>query len=35
MSAPLLANNWRLGDRPDLGAMNVVNRLIKGLRVLG
>lgn len=31
MTASPLANNWLLGDRPDLGAMNGVNRLITAL----
>jgi hypothetical protein len=31
MTASPLANNWRLGDRPDLGAMNVVNGLVRAL----
>ncbi len=31
MAASPLANNWCLGDRPDLGAMNVVNGLIRAL----
>jgi hypothetical protein len=33
MSLPLLANNWRLGSRPELGAMNVVNQLVRTLDV--
>lgn len=27
----MLSNNWRLEDRPDLGAMNVANSLIRAL----
>lgn len=27
----MLTNNWKLGDRPDLGAMNVANSLIRAL----
>lgn len=29
MTIPVLSNNWFLGDRPDLGAMNALNRLIR------
>lgn len=28
---PMLRNNWNLQDRPDLGAMNVANSLIRSL----
>lgn len=31
MAKSPLANNWRLGDRVDLGSMNVVNGLIRAL----
>jgi hypothetical protein len=33
MSLPPLANNWCLGNRPELGAMNVVNQLVRALDV--
>ncbi len=31
MSTTLLSGNWRLGDRPDLGLMNVVNGMLRAL----
>jgi len=35
MTASAFANNWRLGDRPDLRSMNVVNRLLRMLDMRG
>lgn len=35
MTTSAFANNWRLGDRPDLRSMNVVNRLLKMLDMRG
>lgn len=34
MSLPSLANNWGLGDRPDLMAMNSLNKSIRALDVV-
>src|ERR1700754_5207696 len=31
MSTAPLAGNWRLGDRPDLRSMNIVNGLFRAL----
>lgn len=35
MTASVFANNWRLGDRPDLKSMNTVNRLFKSIDMRG
>jgi hypothetical protein len=35
MTASAFAHNWRLGDRPDLRSMNVVNRLLKMVDMRG